>query len=104
MNRLSLALAAGGLAVAAPAAGNPLEALQHGCQSRAEIETLLTQNFAEVPTALGLQSNGQLIQVFASKDGTTWTIVATRPDGLSCIVALGQHWEALQDHSGEPLA
>ena len=104
MNRLILAAAAVGLAAATPAAADPLAALQPGCQTRAEIEQLLTQKFDEVPTAAGLQSNGHLIQVFASKDGTTWTIVATRPDGLSCIVALGQHWEALRDHSSEPLA
>jgi hypothetical protein len=104
MNRLTLAGVAVGLAISVPAAADPLAGLQPGCQSRAKIQQLLTQRFDEAPTALGLQANGELIQVFSSKDGATWTIVTTRPDGLSCIVALGQHWEALRDFSGSPLA
>ena len=47
---------------------------------------------------------GNLIQVFAAKDGATWTMVTTRPDGVSCIVGLGQHWEALPGASADPLA
>ena len=107
MNRLSHAAMSLGLAAAltaaAPAAADPLNA-QPACQSRADIDQLLTQGFDEVPTALGLQSNGHLIQVFVSKDGATWTIVTTRPDGISCIVALGQHWEALGQVPTGPMA
>jgi hypothetical protein len=108
MNRLShaamaLALSAAASAAAAPAAADPLTA-QPACQSRADINQLLTQRFDEVPTALGLQSNGHLIQVFVSKDGETWTIVTTRPDGISCIVALGQHWQALDQAVADPMA
>jgi len=104
MNRLSyaamsLGLAAAPLAAATPAAADPLTA-----QSRDDISQLLTQRFDEVPTALGLQSNGHLIQVFVSKDGQTWTIVTTRPDGISCIVALGQHWQAVDAPASDPMA
>ena len=104
MNRVSLAALAVGLAAAGPAAADPAAALQPACQSRDDINQLLSEKFDEVPAAHGLQSNGHLIQVFASKDGTTWTIVATRPDGVSCIVALGQHWQALEDRTVDPLA
>lgn len=108
MNRLSraalsLGVAAAALAAAVPAAADPVTA-QPACQSRDEINQLLTQRFDEVPTALGLQSNGDLIQVFVSKDGQTWTIVTTRPDGISCIVALGQHWQALDAPVAGPMA
>jgi hypothetical protein len=108
MNRLSyaamsLGLAAAPLAAATPAAADPLTA-QPACQSRDDISQLLTQRFDEVPTALGLQSNGHLIQVFVSKDGQTWTIVTTRPDGISCIVALGQHWQAVDAPAADPMA
>jgi hypothetical protein len=108
MNRLSyaamsLGLLAAPLAAATPAQADPLTA-QPACQSRDDISQLLTQRFDEVPTALGLQSNGHLIQVFVSKDGQTWTIVTTRPDGISCIVALGQHWQALEIPAPDPMA
>ena len=107
MDRVAMAVAAMGLcvSVAAPAVAQaPSDALQSACQTHDEIMQMLNQKFAETPTALGLQSNGHVIQVFASKDGTTWTVVTTRPDGVSCIVALGRHWEAVPDPVLEPLA
>ena len=108
MHRMSIAVAAAGLwlATAPPIAAQapPGPGLQPACQTHDEIMQMLDQKFAEIPAALGLQSNGHLIQVFASKDGTTWTIVSTRPDGVSCIVALGRHWEALPNPVLEPLA
>ena len=70
----------------------------------AEIEQMLDQKFAEIPAALGLQSNGHLVQVYASKDGATWTIVTTRPDGVSCIVAAGKSWESLPFIKTDPMA
>jgi hypothetical protein len=108
MDRVAMAVAAMGLCVlaAAPAAAQapPAGELQPACQTHDEIMQMLNQKFSETPTALGLQSNGHVIQVFASKDGMTWTIVTTRPDGVSCIVALGRHWEAVPDPALEPLA
>ena len=104
MRRLSVALAVAGLMAATPALANSLDGFQPACHTDAEIKQLLTEQFAEAPAAVGLQSNGALIQVFASKDGMTWTIISTRPDGVSCIVALGQHWEALQAHADGPMA
>jgi hypothetical protein len=108
MDRVALAMAAMGLlaSAAAPVAAQAPRsgALQPACQTHDEIMQMLNQKFAEIPAALGLQSNGHLVQVFASKDGMTWTIVTTRPDGVSCIVALGRNWEALPDPALEPLA
>jgi hypothetical protein len=106
MPRTSIALAALGLWLAGggPAVSQTTPPPELTCQTHAKIMEMLNERFTEVPAALGLQSNGHVIQVFASRDGTTWTIVSTRPDGLSCIVALGQHWEAVPDPILEPLA
>ena len=41
-----------------------------------------------------MQANGHLVEVFVSNEGTSWTIVVTRP-AWSCIVAVGEHWESL---------
>jgi hypothetical protein len=35
---------------------------------------------------------GRLLEVFATGSGSTWTIVMTRPDGTSCVVASGEAW------------
>jgi hypothetical protein len=60
----------------------------------------LEQRYAEVPVAGGLAQTGKLLQVFAAKDGSTWTVILTRPDGMSCIVAAGRHWWTMVPKSG----
>jgi len=79
-------------------------AVAPACHSHADLTEMLNQKFAELPSAVGLQANGRLVEVFVSNDGTSWTIVVTRPDGWSCIVAVGEHWESLPDPITGPLA
>jgi hypothetical protein len=93
-----------GLSAPASAQSPPETALTPACHSHADLTKMLDQKFAEQPSALGLQANGHLVEVFVSDDGTSWTIVVTRPDGWSCIVAVGEHWEALPGPIAGPLA
>src|SRR5262245_59030084 len=74
------------------------------CHSHADLKVMLNQKYSEAPSAIGMQANGHLVEVFASNDGTSWTIVVTRPDGLSCIVAVGEDWETLPNPISQPLA
>ncbi len=59
---------------------------------RHEIVDKLGGQYAEAPVAMGLASNGGVIELFTSADGATWTLVLTMPDGLSRIVAAGEGW------------
>ncbi len=59
---------------------------------RAEIADRLAGQYAESPVAMGLASNGGVIELFTSADGATWTLVLTMPDGLSRMVAAGEGW------------
>lgn len=68
---------------------------QDSCTTRPEVGSYLLNEFSESPVALGVANNGSLIEVFASHDRTTWTIMLTQPDGTSCLVAAGQAWENL---------
>ncbi|MEM7021275.1 MAG: hypothetical protein AAF637_01650 [Pseudomonadota bacterium] len=74
------------------------------CNAHNKLVEILRGSYAEVPSARGLQSNGHLIQVFVSKKSGSWTIVSTRPDGLSCVVATGRHWQDLTEPPREPVA
>lgn len=80
------------------------------CHNAAEIARQLSQKYNEAPVAFGLQSNGNLLQVYAcNKDcpgsgAPTWTVVSTTPHGLSCIVAAGRNWEQLPEVSDDPMA
>lgn len=40
------------------------------------------------------------IEVFASESGS-FTIVNTRPDGLSCLIAAGENWQAIELEQAE---
>lgn len=67
------------------------------CGPRQEIMKQLSKSFLEAPTAIGVTSTGELLQVLANPDRSTWTIVVSRPDGLSCIVAAGADWQERHD-------
>lgn len=52
----------------------------------------LENRYQEEPVHMGLASNGSVLEVLASPSGS-WTIIITRPSGLSCIMAAGENWE-----------
>lgn len=67
------------------------------CKERSEVLAQLSTGYKEAPTAMGLASNGALIEVLtSSEDGRTWTIIITRPDGVSCVMATGESWQNIQ--------
>ncbi len=64
----------------------------------------LAANFREAPVALGVTGGGDLVEVMASQDGQTWTIVVTSARGRSCLLAAGEGWRVARPRSGEPKA
>ena len=65
------------------------------CGAHAVLVDKLRERYAEVPVAMGLQSNGTVLEVFASRRANTWSVVITAPNGVSCLVSEGQSWETL---------
>ena len=74
------------------------------CHNATEIAKQLSNKYDEAPVAFGLQSNGNLLQVYASEEKGTWTVVSTTPAGMSCIVAAGKRWESLPVVKSDPMA
>ncbi len=66
------------------------------CGERDAIVASLEKIYSEAPVSMGLGSNGAIIEIFASPSGT-FTIVLTRPNGLTCVMAAGENWEDLPD-------
>ncbi len=64
------------------------------CGERGAIVASLEKTYSEAPVSMGLGSNGAIIEVFASPSGT-FTIILTRPNGLTCVMAAGENWEDL---------
>ena len=65
---------------------------QSVCAVHQTVVEKLKKTFDEQATSAGLSSNGGMLEVYTSPTGT-WTIVLTRPDGISCLMATGEHWE-----------
>jgi len=73
------------------------------CAERRAIAEKLDEGYGEKPVAVGLAEGGLVIEVFASGTGT-FTILLTRPDGVSCVAAAGEGWESLPAHGpGRPI-
>lgn len=64
------------------------------CGARTDVMTGLQGKFSETPVAIGLSNTGGVVEVLTSPDGGTWTIIVTDPQGVTCLMAAGEYWEA----------
>ena len=72
------------------------------CGEHSEVVENLKKNYSEVPVYIGLGNKGTVIEILAAPSGS-FTILYTRPNGLSCILAAGTAWEkAKKVEPGEP--
>ena len=97
---MSAILAVMVLASADRASAQSVTAMPYGL-SRADLADRLQRKYEEQPVAGGITSNGQLLEIFASSDARSWTIIATRPDGKSTVVADGEDWSFLNKLIGQ---
>jgi len=62
------------------------------CAERGMATTQLHELYGERRIGYGLAANGSVIELFASPNGS-FTVFATLPGGISCLIATGQSWE-----------
>lgn len=89
-------------AMAIPAAASAADLV---CAERETLLASLSKEFEEAPRELGLANNGTLVELLTTRDGSTWTMLMTRPDGTACVIAAGEAWEKLPEHmaaGGDP--
>lgn len=67
------------------------------CAPRDVVLDRLAVRYGEARKAIGLGANAQMVEVFASEDSGTWTIIVTSPSGLTCLIASGSAFEAMTD-------
>jgi hypothetical protein len=65
---------------------------QIACGKRADIEKMLKEQYGERAMAHGLAHSGAVAEIFTSPKGT-WTIIATSPNGMSCMIGSGESWQ-----------
>lgn len=64
---------------------------QQLCAPRAALVEKLKSEFDEEPQSVGVTHSGGLFEVLSSASGT-WTVLATGPNGVSCLVLSGDGW------------
>ena len=76
-----------GMASVAP----PVHA-QAKCGPRDQIVERLGDKYNERMVSGGLSSATKLVEIWATEDGATWTILLTEATGRTCIMAAGKDW------------
>ncbi len=71
----------------------PASAQQSACTERNTVLGQLAAQYSEAPVAIGLATNGGVLEVLSSKQGESSTIIITMPNGATCLIAAGESWE-----------
>ena len=94
----TLTLAVLALALAAPAPAQ----VQRPCLPHDVMAAKLEARFREQQIGIGAVPSGQAVfELFVAETGT-WTLLMTRPNGMSCITASGYGWEISPLRQGDP--
>ncbi|MCK0126730.1 hypothetical protein MWU76_20230 [Gelidibacter sp. F2691] len=67
------------------------------CADRTAVMQRLTETYGETRQSIGLASDRQVVEVFASPESGTWTITVTTPQGVTCLIAAGRGYEQLNE-------
>ena len=67
------------------------------CAPRDQILPVLHQKYGETRHGIGLIGSAQVMEIFTNPETGTWTITASLPDGLMCMVASGEHFETVTE-------
>jgi len=88
------------LASLAASLGGPVAAAN--CAPREVVVAQLAERYGESRQSMGLGTQGAVMEVFASEQTGTWTITVATAQGMTCLVASGQAFEALAEALPKP--
>ena len=71
----------------------PLSVSAQVCAPRETAVQYLGLDYGETRQAVGLDSGGSMVEVFANIATGSWTIILTDTDMVSCLVASGGNYE-----------
>lgn len=83
---VTAALIFGTLALAPPVQARTL------CAQRTVIVEKLKNGFHESYQGAGLQNATSLVEIWSSDETGSWTMLLSKADGTSCIIASGMNW------------
>jgi hypothetical protein len=80
------------IAAMALMAATSTAAAQSVCGTRETLLKQLDKEYQEAPIGIGLASNGAVVELLTSNGGT-WTLMVTRPNGMTCLIGTGEAWQ-----------
>lgn len=79
---------------------------ENPCAPREIVVQTLLEEFSETPRYAGLNGDNSIVEMFASDDTGTWTLLVSMANGISCLVASGFNFtemDAAPSPTGLPL-
>lgn len=70
------------------------------CADHGLLVARLAERYGETRQAIGLAGPGHMVEVFASDETGSWTILVTDLAGQSCLIAAGEAFERTEAESG----
>ncbi len=67
------------------------------CNSTDTMKKHLAAKYNERVVGHGLAHNGTTLEILASEDGKTWTLIFTTAESVSCALSTGENWENITD-------
>ena len=63
------------------------------CGQRANMVQLLDEKYGETRRSMGLADGRGVVEIYASEETGSWTILITSPQGIACMLAAGQAFQ-----------
>ena len=69
-----------------------------GCNKREKTVKILNNQYNEYRAETGRNSQGLMVEVFRTKSGSSWTMITSAPNGMSCYLSSGDGWDIQNKH------
>lgn len=96
MKKQYFALSLGLLAALAATQGSYAQS-NNRCAERDRVMERLAGTYGESRRTIGMAANNSVVEMFASEESGSWTITVTHANGVTCMVAAGTAFEAIEE-------
>ena len=62
---------------------------QSSCAATGDVYSIMIDRYGESRVSLGLSERGYVVEFWGNDKTQSWTVIMTRPDGVSCVVDQG---------------
>ena len=70
------------------------------CEAYKILVGKLKNGYNEYRAAIGLTNDGNIFEVFSTKNGKTWSVLVTKPNGEACLLLAGESLELIESLEG----